>query len=309
MTRNQKEIDELSLENIDDSFNFFKSKSGVNIYKAFLSDRTLSDINLELDELFQKSIFNHRHIGSIWHTNFYKQLSHPTKLNSINLLEIAIDIFNEAVPLSLKESYILTNVEIFSETNTDILHWHTDGRRGMIRAQIYLRGGDSTAGGFLYASGTHMTNHKVSHKLTKLQLDHLSDRILNCSGEPGDLVTFDPFGFHSRLPCNNERRTIMFEFQDSGSAYSKCSIPLVNTKITKKVLKNINIFLPKENADLSTYKNHGLDAYRDIKYIPFSFLSKLYYLFFRNLLKQISIKLARVNIKTSEYLNKYLDRA
>ena len=62
-----------------------------------------------------------------------KFIPNVSRIRSINILEIAVDIANL---LPNRKDIKLTNLEIESEkNNNDVLAWHTDRRRGMIRAQ------------------------------------------------------------------------------------------------------------------------------------------------------------------------------
>jgi hypothetical protein len=137
----------------------------------------------------------------------------------------------------------------------------------MMRAQIYLMGGAENSGGFLYMLGTHNIQHTVQHKLNTPEIESLKRVICDCSGNSGDLILFDAFGFHAKHSCQNERRTVMFEFQSRGSTYTKSSLLIDNRKLSEKVLKNIALFLPGREE---TYTGHGLD--QPSSYIPFSYI-------------------------------------
>jgi hypothetical protein len=236
--------------------NTFKNE-GFFIFKGFLSLDLLNKINNELDMLLKYISINRNIMGSAFVSKTVKEINIPLSLKSINLLEVSIDIAQKLFGEN-KKNYIVTNIEIFSEKNNPKpLFWHTDQRKGMIRAQIYLKGGEQNSGGFLFMRGTHAIEHLVTHKLSKEEIDQLKPYIVDCSGSPGDLVCFDSFGFHAKNACKNERRTIMFEFQEKHSMYSKASLLINNQKLSNKVIQNLDLFLP---GDSSTYGAHGSDS-------------------------------------------------
>jgi hypothetical protein len=240
-------------------------RAGVAVHRRFLNDDWVAQLNIELDRLFkQKSVV----ASTIARSNLLTEIVKPTAITSVNFLEIAVDIADLLRENNSKENdLILTNLEIFSEKNNpNPLFWHTDQREGMVRAQIYLRGGNRESGGFLYMLGTHNTKHTVQHKLNAAEIESLRGVISDCSGQPGDLVVFDAFGFHAKHPCPTERRTVMFEFQSRASLHTKSSLLIDNKKLSDKVLKNISLFLPGRQE---TYTGHGLD--QSDSYIPFRY--------------------------------------
>ena len=85
------------------------------------------------------------------------------------------------------------------------MFWHTDSRKGMIRAQIYIKGGGKDSGAFQYMQNTHSIDHQVDHKLNNKEILELKDNIYNCYGESGDLLLFDTYGFHAKNKCIDER--------------------------------------------------------------------------------------------------------
>ena len=252
---------------------------GVVFLPRFFDSNSLLQINKELDSIFKNNIvYNSNYSGCIYISKAHKEVAHPIKtINSINLLELSISVFKvirASNPSFHLERYILTNIEIFSESkNHKELFWHTDQRRGMLRAQIYLRGGGKTSGGFKYMRQTHAVDHGVDHKLTNPEIQSLNHLIIDMSGSPGDLVIFDSFGFHAKHLCFEERRTIMFEFQDFESNHKKSSLLIDNKKFTDLVLSNLKLFKP---GKLSTYGIHGLDVVRIMDLNISYFLSKIF---------------------------------
>ena len=255
-------------------------QDGVQIFRSFLPRNLIFELNEELDLLFKDFAINKRLNSSAIINRYLSQLTQASTLNSINVLEIGIDIFNlikDKVELS---NYIITNIEIFSEKNNpNILPFHTDERRGMIRAQIYLKGGASQSGGFKYIQGTNQLEHSVKHHLSSSEITECNKWIHNIYGDLGDLVIFDPWGFHGKDICVNERRTILFEFQPKDSNYVKASIYINNRKITHKVIDHFHLFLAGKE---STYGTHGIEfiendyrSFRMIKTIIQEYLSQI----------------------------------
>lgn len=242
---------------------------GAAVVKGFLDLGQIERMNAELDSVFSTPVFNQSHRGFVWRNPTLKSISSLSCIRNFNLLELAIDVFHRTIPPGRQPRMILTNLEIFSEhNNRKPLYWHTDQRRGMIRAQIYLRGGGVRSGGFLYMRGTHKVDHTIEHKLTPHEIEQFKDTIMDCSGTPGDLVVFDSFGFHAKTVCIEERRTIMFEFQNVDSPYVKSSIELNNSQMSPKVIEQFSLF--RQAEDPRTYGRHGLDDSHQNEYIPIS---------------------------------------
>ena len=260
-----------------------------------ISNENLSSINSELDEIFSVPVINQTRSGSIWHSSNYKRVANPTRIQAINILELSIKVMKLVIPLENQLSTILTNLDIFSEkNNSQFLPWHTDGRKGMTRAQIYLSGGGAISGGFLYIAKSHLLNHGVTHYLCKDKLEGFNDSVLDLSGLPGDLVAFDPYGFHAKNPCIEERRTIMFEFQDKDSEYIKSSLDICSTKFTEDVVKNISLFLPGKH--LNSYGLHGLDEFQKTKKIPLKLFGVFLKLFYSSITSSFLRKFQRILI-------------
>ena len=241
---------------------------------GFLDTHALQRLNVELDGLFSVPLVNQHHKGSIWHSRILREISSPSSLNSLNLLELAVDVFHAAIPPSRQSRMILTNVAIFSErANRRSLPWHTDQRRGMIRAQIYVKGGTHESGAFRYMRGTQRMDHRVEHLLSPDEIESLHDTVIDCAGQAGDLIAFDSFGFHAKTACVQERRIVAFEFQDIDSPDIKSSLDLNTAKVTDKVVEHWNIF--RRPDDLGTYGRHGLDFFRSNEYVPLALVSEV----------------------------------
>ena len=281
-------------------------ENGIQIEKFFINESDLSEINKELDKYFSKPLFNSI-IGSIWKGNEFfpgrkilKTFSNVSRLRSINILEMVVDVANL---FTNKNDSVLTNIEIFSEKrNKEPLFWHTDNRRGMIRAQIYLKGGDNNSGAFKYMQNTHKILHKVHHKLDNEEISKLEKNIFSCEGTPGDLLIFDSYGFHSKSECISERRTLMMEFQPKNLNAPRSSIDLNNLNISKKVLDNIDLFLPKDKNVKECYTlNHGSDF--EFNNYPTFFISKTTILIFEKLIKNFLIKPVKAILKRLKFVS------
>lgn len=256
-------------------------RDGVRFIKNFLDANTLNLLNSELDALFCDLSFNKNVSASARIGKNLFEVTSPISIHSINLLELGVDIHNIIKSHGLGKDLILTNLEIFRELNNDkYLPFHTDERQGMYRAQIYLKGGGESSGGFKYIAGTHNLNHTVQHHLSREEVRKCKPFIYDLAGNPGDLIVFDSFGFHAKDACIWERRTIMFEFQERGSTYVKSSLKIDNRKLTPKVVDNFPLFMPGAS---NTYGNHGLDFLGN-NYINFSmvlYVAKKYYLYIK----------------------------
>lgn len=236
-----------------------KKFNGIKIIKNFLKKEITDKINDEIDKYLETPVCNSNIRGFSILSPYVKEISLPiVSINSSNLMELACLVLDQFKIVKKIEDYILTNIQIFSEKkNKTPLFWHTDQRKGMLRAQIYLRGGKKDSGGFQYMEGTNNFNHQVTHKLSKKEIDEMKDLIVDCSGEEGDLILFDSFGFHAKHPCVQERRTIMFEFQNKNSKFVKSHLLIDNQKLSPTVINNLKFFMP---GDISTYNGHGFDV-------------------------------------------------
>ena len=234
-------------------------KDGVEIFSSFLEKDSLKELILELEKIFLLPSIN----GSIYSANINHQLKtipfSSAMVRSVNLLEIAIDILNLIKLRSRSfKSYCVTNIEIFKESNNpDKLPFHTDSRKGMIRAQIYIKGGKESSGAFSYACGSHKRDYFVEHHLSPSQFEFIKESIYDCFAPEGSLILFDPYGFHGKYPCIKPRITVMFEFQEKSSNYPKSNIYIASHLLSQKVMENIEIF---QNEIKSGVFNHGNDA-------------------------------------------------
>lgn len=225
-------------------------KDGLLILKDFLSETTLNNLKSESDELFLDENFLRGSRRSVFLSRrpnfFYKAVQDPLySFRSVNLLELSLKIlrFIKKSKVSDNEKWILTNIDCFREKNKDPLFWHTDRRKGMIRAILYLSDADNKSGSFRYMQGTHERDYYVKHQLDQNKAIELSDKIFECNGDAGDLILFDPMGFHGNNPRINTRTNLVFEFQlQSVNSYPRSNLTLLSSNLTDKVLENIDVF-------------------------------------------------------------------
>ena len=253
------------------------NNNGFFIIKKFFDLKSLEKINLELDKLFNSFLLNGYNRGSIILNNLYTRKAVTTpciNIYSINIMELIIDVFNVVVDDERKKNnYVVSNVMIYSEIgNPDPLKFHTDGRKGMIRAQIYLRGGEKNSGGFRYIKNSNLIKHNVFHELSEKDLKKYDKDLVDLTGSEGDLIAFDPYGFHGKYPCNDERRTLLFEFQPRDADFFKSQIDFCGALLTKKVLSNINLFIHNNRKN-----DHYLDLYKNSYILNFKIL--IYHMF------------------------------
>jgi hypothetical protein len=280
-------------------------ENGVELIKSFISKDKILELNQELEECFNQPIFNSNY-GSIWTGDEFfpgkkilKIIPNISRIRSINILELVVDIAN-LIPN--KKNIILTDINIYSEKrNKESLFWHTDGRKGMMRAQIYIKGGGKDSGAFQYIQNTHSIDHQVDHKLNNKEILELKDNIYNCYGEGGDLLLFNTYGFHAKNKCIDERINLMIEFQPKDLVAIRSSIDLNNLNLTKKVLENLDLFIPNEEMKKKSYhSNYGLD----IKYknFPTYFVSRSIKLILKKIVINFFINPSKILLKKIKLL-------
>ena len=271
----------INFEKLDNNYenNPTLQKNGIQLIKSFISKKKIEILISEINEYLNEPIFNSIH-GSVWQGSQYmpggkllKLIPNVSRIRSINILEIAVDVANL---LPNRKEIKLTNIEIESEkNNNDVLDWHTDRRRGMIRAQIYLKGGDKNSGTFQYMQNTHNLDHDVEHHLDSGEIKKLNHNIFDCVGDTGDLMIFDTWGFHAKKKCVDERIMLRLEFQPNHLMGTRASIDINNLNLTKKVMENFDIFTPNQETKNECYtSNHGADL-KNTNY-PISFIGNAF---------------------------------
>lgn len=241
--------------------NLSYANDGISFVNGFMQYDEVKALNDELDYLFSKKSIN----GSLGAITLNKHTSHvmmPTlSVRSLNLLELSLSAKREFEKFSENfSSYVNTQIEIIQESsNPNTVGWHTDNRKGMVRAMMYIDVDKKKSGMFRYMKKSHKRDFHVDHYLNKQQIETYSPDIVNCDVPAGTLILFDSFGFHGREKCLGRRRVLMFEFQPQNSSFDKSAVPLSSRNLTSNVLSNLPVFL-----NGATEYNHGGDAfYRD----------------------------------------------
>jgi hypothetical protein len=230
-------------------------KDGIEIIKSFLPEETLRNLNSELDLIFSKCSIN----GSLsstqvfggWERNIL-ECTIPGLLCSVNIFEIIVDVAEQFKKNSCfaSEDYVLAGLRIFSEKeNSDPLFWHTDNRKGMLRAIVYLMGGEDDSGKFMYIKGSHNRDYQIAHKLPLEKVRQLQNFVLECTAPRGSLIIFDSNGFHAKKKCVEERRILFLEFHPRNNQFAKERILLPSNHLTEKIIFNIGLFA---NTDFTT---------------------------------------------------------
>ena len=248
---------------------------GVEIHQGFLDRKVVDRINVEVDDLLSALVINRNTLGRSTVNRYLREIKNPTvQIDECNLLDLAIDV-GEILFGTDHQEYRLTKLALYiEEDNPHPLPWHRDNDPGIFTAQIYLKGGDSErSGAFQYMVTTHELKSDFNHHLSATEIQRHWEKRVVCFGQPGDLVHFNWYGFHSKTECLEERRTIFFEFQHKSHKAIKSDIYLPTSKISKRVISNISIF-----------EASGYDQYRvkrvtenDNLYVP---LSDIWHYFF-----------------------------
>jgi len=240
-------------------------KDGIAIVEKFLPSETLEKLNDELDIVFSKYSIN----GSLsatrlmrWtETREHVECTVPGLLLSVNIFEIIIDVaeeFKKIFDRFSTEDYVLTAAHVFSEKGNRVpMFWHTDNRDGMMRAIVYLQGGEDRSGKFMFMKGTHDRDYYVDHKLSEEKILELQDKVFDCSAPVGSLILFDSRGFHAKKTCWDERRIMFLEFYPRNNQHGKERVLLSSNHLTPKVISNINLFA---NVEFDS-KNLGISGF------------------------------------------------
>ena len=231
---------------------------GISIIDKFVSDIELKNLKEECEFLFSKKSSNGS-LGSINISNNTSYLMMPViSVRSINLLEIALRIKEKIQEFDENfKTYENTNIDIIKKTKADILPWHTDNRKGMIRAIIYIYIDENKSGLFRYMKKTHKRDFVVDHHLNQEQALKYSKDVVTYDRPEGTLIFFDSFGFHGREKVHGKRISITFDFLPKNSDYPKTAIPFSSRNLTDNVIKNLSFFL---NNSAKEY-NHGGELY------------------------------------------------
>lgn len=268
----------------------------LKIIKKFLNINTLKSINSELDGILQKPLLNGFTRGSIYSvdkkTYQVREVFLPVQnIKSLNLLELSINIHE--MLFKDEDNMILTNLMVNSEKgNHSELKMHTDNRIDLIRATIYLTDADQDSGGFFYVKNSSKRDYYVKHEVDDETKKKLEKDVVDCSGNAGDLIIFNSYGFHGKHKCVNERRTIIFEFQKKKSKFPKASININNLNLSKTVINNLHVFFPGDHKE--SYKNHGSDLFNENYLLQKNYLYRSIKIYIKNIYLSFKMKYDKI---------------
>lgn len=248
-------------------------ENGISFIENFISHADILKLRAEAMHLFSATQL----LGPGFCVRLSKtlcELPNPAaKIQSINLLETAIDIQEVLIANGLI-GYKLAHVALYHEKeNSKPLHWHSDVRNGnLIRAQICIEGGQKNSGAFMYMKDSHKLDITMDNwEPSKEWLAVNRQNEVTCDRPNGTLVIFNTLGYHAKAPCNELRVSLMFDFltQDYlDSHFNDCAseISLTSSRLSAKVLANIDLF----NTHIpTTIKAHNTsESYKFFK--PFS---------------------------------------
>jgi len=236
-------------QNLQNLISLNLASDGACIKRNFVEPHIITDLNSELDTYFSDPTVS-TSFGVTPLDFSVRRLISPTRLSSVNVLELALSVFFTVIPKEQQKDYLICEIQVNSEkSNPYPLNFHTDSCKKEIRAQIYLRGGEKYSGGFLYMCKTHLLDLGVKHHLESSLVEKFRETIVDYSGKPGDLVAFDAAGFHGKHVCLSERRTIMFTFYPRSSG-PKETLDMNTGCISQIVLENIELFVPNLESGL-----------------------------------------------------------
>ena len=160
---------------------------GISFVNEFISHDEAKILNDELDYLFSKKSINGS-LREIKVSKYTSIINMPTlAVRSINLLELCLSVKRELEKHDEKfNSYVNTEIEIRQDSRQPALPWHTDNRKGMVRAMIYIGIDKKKSGIFRYMKKSHKRDFYVEHHLSKQQIETHSTDIVNCDVPEGN---------------------------------------------------------------------------------------------------------------------------
>lgn len=223
------------------------AKDGIQMKANFLDQQTIEKLKIECSNLFSHTqIYGHGYSTRL--SKYVSEVPYPTaKVETINLLEVAVDIAAEIEKLGYK-NYKLAHLALYHENNNDKeLVWHSDMRNGgLIRAQICIEGGGANSGAFRYVKGSQVL--KIDEPYPPAgYLELQKDDVIVCDKPNGTLFLFNTIGYHSKCVCNDTRISLMFDFLPEDYIISNpndvsANVYLTSSRLTDKVVQNINLF-------------------------------------------------------------------
>ena len=258
---------------------------GINHIKNFINNETKDILNEEIDEISNNYLINGVTRASTWVNNNLCEINYPiVNINKVNLLEIASNVHQELIK-STSNNYILSDLRIMIERkNSHPIQWHTDQTPGIIRAIIYLKGGDKNNGHLSYIKGSHNSLHEKNlHKIDPYEKG-LEKEIISYDTHECDLIFFDINGFHKKNIVENERRVLFFEFHDGKSNRPMTQIIFDNSKITKNLKNNLNFLLSDNDKNI---KSPAINSRELPKHTPL----KVFYYYFKSFSKLFTARI------------------
>jgi len=236
---NIKVIKNETLDFIDD---------GLQIKYDFLNENQVKDLRVECKKLFSK-LQTYGHGYAVRLSNTTCEIPYPTaKIDSVNLLELAIDIAKEIEILGFK-NYKLAHVALYHEKNNpNELVWHSDMRNGgLIRAQVVIDGGDLNSGAFRYFKGSQKIASPDVYYPSKEYMENHKEDLVTCNKKNGSLFLINTLGYHSKCVCLETRISFMFDFLPVDYILNNpndvsSDIHLTSSKLSNKVIESLDLF-------------------------------------------------------------------
>lgn len=235
-------------------------ENGIAVKSNFLSDADIDALRIEAGRLFKVTqILGMAYCVRL--SKFLCELPNPAaRIQSVNLLETAIDIHAELLSLGYTD-YKLAHVAMYQEKgNPTALHWHSDIRESaLIRAQICISGGQLDSGAFRYVKNSNqleitLANSEPTHEYMQAH----ADDIVTCNVPNGSLVMINTKGYHSKCPCVGERISLMFDFLpqsfiDQNPDDITSDVYLTVSRLSPKVIENLSLFMTGVSTAVSSH--------------------------------------------------------
>ena len=251
-------------------------ENGIEHIKNFLSDHQIQNLNNEIDEISKSYLINGVTRASTWVNKNLCEINSPIiNIKNINILEIAYKIHKELKD-KLSKKYTLSMARVIIEkNNSHPLNWHTDNTKGVIRAIVYLKGGEEDNGNLSYVKESHLKAYDPgAHRIDPTK-EGLQKKIISLKTEVGDLIYFDINGIHKKNIVVRERRILFFEFHDEHSEKPIGQVVFDNNKITNEIRNDLNFLFPDKNKVAMSFSKYS-------EQLPEATPFKVFYYYFKN---------------------------
>jgi len=265
-------------------------KIGIEHVKNFLNADEVTKLNVEIDEVSESYLINGVTRGATWINRNLCDINSPIiNIKKTNILEIALKIFQRINKNYSKEFKLSIARIMIEKKNSHPITWHTDQAKGILRAIVYLKGGNKDDGNLSYVKESHLKQYeKDIHKINPTK-EGLEDKIVSLDTEVGDLIIFDINGIHKKNIVKKERRVLFFEFHDGISDKPMSQVIFDNSKITENIRNNIDFLFPKNINSIKVSASYSETLPEDTPFKIFSFYFKSFNkLFFKKIKKKIS---------------------